>query len=119
MSSSAARGRGWSSRAAAPIARATRRLGRHGPAAAWQTDCCATVEQKNGAAVRHTVGHRRYEGLEAAAALADVYRLSGDTTNRPFRILGVDVGRPRCRSGCLEDALAQHLEPGAAATRLA
>ncbi len=32
------------------------------------------VEQKNGAVVRHTVGYRRYEGLEAAAALADLYR---------------------------------------------
>ncbi len=34
----------------------------------------AWVEQKNGAVVRHTVGYRRYEGLEAAAALADLYR---------------------------------------------
>ncbi len=32
------------------------------------------VEQKNGAVVRHTVGYRRYEGLEAAAALAELYR---------------------------------------------
>jgi hypothetical protein len=34
----------------------------------------AWVEQKNGAVVRHTVGYRRYEGLEAAAALAMLYR---------------------------------------------
>jgi len=34
----------------------------------------AWVEQKNGAVVRHTVGYRRYEGLEAAAALARLYR---------------------------------------------
>ena len=34
----------------------------------------AWVEQKNGAVVRHTVGYRRYEGLEAAAALAELYR---------------------------------------------
>ena len=34
----------------------------------------AWVEQKNGAVVRHTVGHRRYEGLEAAAALARLYK---------------------------------------------
>ena len=34
----------------------------------------AWVEQKNGAVVRHTVGYRRYEGLEAAAALAVLYR---------------------------------------------
>jgi hypothetical protein len=34
----------------------------------------AWVEQKNGAIVRHTVGYRRYEGLEAAAALARLYR---------------------------------------------
>jgi hypothetical protein len=34
----------------------------------------AWVEQKNGAVVRHTVGYRRYEGLEAAASLAELYR---------------------------------------------
>jgi hypothetical protein len=34
----------------------------------------AWVEQKNGAVVRHTVGYRRYEGLEAAAALGRLYR---------------------------------------------
>src|ERR1700712_5141145 len=34
----------------------------------------AWVEQKNGAVVRHTVGYRRYEGLEAAVALAELYR---------------------------------------------
>lgn len=34
----------------------------------------AWVEQKNGAVVRHTVGYRRYEGLEAAAALATLYQ---------------------------------------------
>jgi hypothetical protein len=34
----------------------------------------AWVEQKNGAVVRHTVGYRRYEGLEAASALARLYR---------------------------------------------
>ena len=34
----------------------------------------AWVEQKNGAVVRHTVGYRRYEGLEAAAALGTLYR---------------------------------------------
>src|ERR1035437_4714190 len=33
----------------------------------------AWVEQKNGAVVRRTVGSRRYEGLEAAAALARLY----------------------------------------------
>lgn len=35
----------------------------------------AWVEQKNGAVVRHTVGYRRYEGLEAAAALARLYKV--------------------------------------------
>ena len=34
----------------------------------------AWVEQKNGAVVRRCVGYRRYEGLEAAAALARLYR---------------------------------------------
>jgi hypothetical protein len=33
----------------------------------------AWVEQKNGAVVRQAVGYRRYEGLEAAAALAGMY----------------------------------------------
>jgi hypothetical protein len=34
----------------------------------------AWVEQKNGAVVRRAVGYRRFEGLEAAAALARLYR---------------------------------------------
>ncbi len=34
----------------------------------------AHVEQKNGAVVRRMVGYRRLEGLEAAAALAELYR---------------------------------------------
>ena len=34
----------------------------------------AWVEQKNGAVVRRIVGYRRYEGLEAAAMLARLYR---------------------------------------------
>jgi hypothetical protein len=34
----------------------------------------AWVEQKNGSVVRHTVGYRRFESLEAAAALAQLYR---------------------------------------------
>jgi hypothetical protein len=34
----------------------------------------AWVEQKNGAVVRRIVGYRRLEGLEAAAALAELYR---------------------------------------------
>jgi hypothetical protein len=33
----------------------------------------AWVEQKNGAVVRHAVGYRRYEGLQAAAVLAKLY----------------------------------------------
>jgi hypothetical protein len=33
----------------------------------------AWVEQKNGAVVRHSVGYRRYEGLDAAACLARLY----------------------------------------------
>src|SRR5512142_1720583 len=33
----------------------------------------AWVEQKNGAVVRRIVGYRRFEGLEAAAALARLY----------------------------------------------
>ncbi len=36
----------------------------------YRTNDQAWVEQKNGAVVRRTVGYRRYEGLEAAAALA-------------------------------------------------
>ena len=34
----------------------------------------AFVEQKNGAVVRKMVGYRRFEGLEAAALLAELYR---------------------------------------------
>lgn len=34
----------------------------------------AWVEQKNGAVLRRAVGYRRFEGLEAAAALARLYR---------------------------------------------
>jgi hypothetical protein len=34
----------------------------------------AFVEQKNGAVVRRMVGYRRFEGLEAAALLAQLYR---------------------------------------------
>jgi len=34
----------------------------------------AWVEQKNGAVMRRSVGYRRFEGLEAAAALARLYR---------------------------------------------
>src|SRR5947209_2181232 len=33
----------------------------------------AWVEQKNGAVVRRTIGYRRFEGLDAAAALARLY----------------------------------------------
>ena len=35
----------------------------------------AWVEQKNGAVVRRMIGYRRFEGLEAAAALARLYAL--------------------------------------------
>lgn len=34
----------------------------------------AFVEQKNGAVVRRIIGYRRFEGLEAAALLAELYR---------------------------------------------
>ncbi|MEY9280733.1 hypothetical protein ABIA03_001925 [Bradyrhizobium yuanmingense] len=34
----------------------------------------AFVEQKNGAVVRRMVGYRRFEGLEAAELLAELYR---------------------------------------------
>ncbi len=34
----------------------------------------AWVEQKNCAVVRRTLAYRRYEGLQAAAALAELYR---------------------------------------------
>jgi hypothetical protein len=34
----------------------------------------AFVEQKNGAVVRRMVGYRRFEGLKAAALLAELYR---------------------------------------------
>jgi hypothetical protein len=40
----------------------------------YQKNDQAWVEQKNGAIVRRIVGYRRFAGLEAAAALARVYR---------------------------------------------
>ncbi len=43
----------------------------------------AWVEQKNGSVVRNLVGYRRFEGLTAAAALADLYAAmpSGDVNS--------------------------------------
>lgn len=49
----------------------------------------AFVEQKNGAVVLHIVGYRRYEGLEAAAALAKLYasvRLFGNVFQPSFKL---------------------------------
>jgi hypothetical protein len=37
----------------------------------------AWVEQKNGAVVRRMIGYRRFEGLQAAAALARLYARCG------------------------------------------
>ena len=51
----------------------------------------AWVEQKNGAVVRHAVGYRRYEGLEAAAALARLYaalRLFVNDFQPSFKLAG-------------------------------
>ena len=39
----------------------------------WRKNDQAFVEQKNGAVVRRIMGHRRLEGLEAAAALSRLY----------------------------------------------
>ena len=39
----------------------------------FSTAAYTWVEQKNGAVVRRVVGHRRYEGVEAAAALGRLY----------------------------------------------
>jgi hypothetical protein len=58
----------------------------------------AFVEQKNGAVVRHVVGYRRLEGLEAARALARLYatvRLFVNFFQPSFKLGGagtVDVG---------------------------
>ena len=49
-------------------------LGRHGRSLLRRRIACAMVEQKNGAVVRRIVGYRRFEGLEAAALLARLYR---------------------------------------------
>jgi hypothetical protein len=51
----------------------------------------AWVEQKNGAVVRRSVGYRRYEGLDAAAALARLYsslRLFVNFFQPSFRLAG-------------------------------
>lgn len=39
----------------------------------YRKDDQAWIEQKNGAVVRHSVGYRRYERLDAAACLAGLY----------------------------------------------
>ncbi len=73
----------------------------------------AWVEQKNGAVVRHTVGYRRYEGLEAAAALAMLYRSLRLYVN--FFSAVVQAGREIARRRQSHEALsfAGHSAPAA------
>jgi hypothetical protein len=58
----------------------------------------AFVEQKNGAVVRRMVGYRRFEGLEAAALLAELYRsvrLFVNFFQPSFKLIGKQrVGAP-------------------------
>jgi hypothetical protein len=65
----------------------------------------AFVEQKNGAVVRRMVGYRRFEGLEAAALLAELYRsmrLFVNFFQPSFKLIGKqrDGARGRCPALC-------------------
>lgn len=53
----------------------------------------AFVEQKNGAIVRRMVGYRRFEGLEAAELLAELYRAA-----RPTLVQADSQAARRCSS---------------------
>ncbi len=60
----------------------------------------AFVEQKNGAVVRRMVGYRRFEGLEAAALLAQLYRSARLFVNffQPsFKLIGKERDGARVR----------------------
>ena len=70
----------------------------------WRKNDHPFVEQKNGAVVRRIVGHRRLEGLEAAAALSRLY-----ATTRLY----VNFFQP---SGCTSDLW--WLSPGSVSGRM-
>ena len=74
----------------------------------------AWVEQKNGAVVRRIVGYRRFEGLEAAAALARLYATLAAV--RELLPALVQAGREGTRGGAGAQALspAGHAVPAAA-----
>ncbi|MQX90553.1 ISNCY family transposase [Sinorhizobium meliloti] len=60
----------------------------------------AFVEQKNGAVVRRMVGYRRFEGLEAAALLAKLYRSARLFVNffqPPFKLISKQRDGARVR----------------------
>jgi hypothetical protein len=60
----------------------------------------AFVEQKNGAVVRRMVGYRRFEGLEAAALLAELYRsvrLFVNFFQPSFKLIGKQRDGCACR----------------------
>jgi hypothetical protein len=60
----------------------------------------AFVEQKNGAVVRRMVGYRRFEGLEAAALLAELYRsvrLFVNFFQPSFKLIGKQCDGARVR----------------------
>jgi hypothetical protein len=60
----------------------------------------AFVEQKNGAVVRRMVGYRRFEGLEAAALLAQLYRSARLFVNffePSFKLIGKERDGARVR----------------------
>ena len=62
----------------------------------------AWVEQKNGAVVRHVVGYRRYEGLQAAAVLAKLYlalRLFVNCFQPSFKLAGKARDSGLCQAG--------------------
>jgi hypothetical protein len=66
----------------------------------YQKNDQAFVEQKNGAVVRRMVGYRRFEGLEAATLLAELYRsvrLFVNFFQPSFKLIGKERDGARVR----------------------
>jgi len=66
----------------------------------YQKNDQAFVEQKNGAVVRRMVGYRRFEGLEAATLLAELYRsvrLFVNFFQPSFKLIGKERDGARIR----------------------
>ncbi|MEY9467853.1 hypothetical protein ABH992_000252 [Bradyrhizobium yuanmingense] len=68
----------------------------------YQKNDQAFVEQKNGAVVRRMVGYRRFEGLEAAKLLAELYRSARLFVNFFPTLVQIDSQAAR-RCACAQD----------------